>query len=87
MKVMSCNGIPSSYVPRKRFEFTIGQPEQLSSYRLEGKSTTHHFCTNCGSNIIVQNEEAGEVVVNVRAVDGVEVSKLRLTNLDGRNKL
>ncbi|GJE91496.1 GFA domain-containing protein [Phanerochaete sordida] len=93
-KVMSCNcticsqhGLLHIYVPESQFEFTAGQPEQLSSYQLLGKLTKHQFCPSCGSNIILRNEEEREVVVNVRAVDDVDVSKLDCIHFDGRNKL
>ncbi|KIP11271.1 hypothetical protein PHLGIDRAFT_18032 [Phlebiopsis gigantea 11061_1 CR5-6] len=90
MKVTTCNcsicnqhGLYNIYVPQSRFELTSGSEDEMSKYQLAGKPSTHRFCPNCGSNMIVRWGDL--VVVNVRAVDDIDVKGLDFFHLDGRN--
>jgi hypothetical protein len=76
-----------SYTLESCFAFTGGTFDELTAYQLPGHSTVHLFCATCGSNILVRNE--GEVVINVRAVDGIDVksASLNFTHFDGRNRI
>lgn len=46
----------------------------------------HYFCPTCGIEMfeIIEDQTIG---VNVRTVDGIELSKLKLRYEDGRNDL
>ena len=75
----------ASYTPEERFEFTTAKVEELAAYSVPDKPTTHYHCSVCGCALVVRG--GGDVAINVRAVDGIDICKLKYIGYDGRNLL
>jgi len=72
-------------VPQESFELLSGR-EELTTYRFNTGVARHHFCRHCGiHSFYVPRSDPDKIDVNVRCLDGVEPSRLRLTPFDGRH--
>jgi hypothetical protein len=93
--VISCNcsicskkGLLLSFVPAERFSLVAGESE-LVDYQFN-KHVIHHLsCARCGVESFARGEMPDGtpmVAINVRCLDGVEISELTLTPFDGRSR-
>lgn len=92
--VYACNcsicvkrGAVWAFVPTESFALRAGN-EALVDYQF-GKKVIHHlFCGQCGvgsfSRGLAPNGKE-MVAVNVRCLDGIDLSALKLTPVDGKN--
>jgi hypothetical protein len=78
-----------SFVPASAFTLTSGDDSALTEYRFNAKKIKHLFCPTCG----VQSYSRGAspdgtetVAINVRCLDGVDVSTLERIPYDGKNR-
>ena len=72
-------------VPRERFEILSGQ-EDLTTYEFNTRTAKHLFCRHCGiHSFYVPRSDPDKIDVNVRCLDGVDLSQLEITHFDGRN--
>ena len=71
------------YAPESKFRFVEGTREELSLYQFGKKTVRHYFCPACG--VAFLTAAFGHVVVNVRTVDGVDVTRLRIRHVDLAN--
>ena len=92
-KVYSCNcsicakrGALWAFVPPESFALRA-EAEALVDYQFNKKLIHHLFCGKCGVGSFSQGiAPSGKemVALNVRCLDGVDVSALTLTQVDGK---
>jgi hypothetical protein len=92
--VVSCNcsicqkrGALWTFVPAESFALRAGL-EDLRDYQFGKKRLHHLFCPQCGVGAFSRGtgpDGAEMVAVNVRCLDDVDVSALKLTHFDGRS--
>ena len=71
-------------LPRERFRLLAGE-EDLAVYRFGTMTAGHLFCRHCGvASFYVPRSHPDRIDVNVRCLDGVDVSALRIQPFDGR---
>lgn len=75
------------FVPRA--QFTLETPQDaLSTYRFNRHLIAHHFCSQCGCapfGFGKDREGADTVAVNIRCLEGVELSQIKRVPVDGRS--
>jgi len=72
-------------VPPQQFECTSGEAE-LSTYQFGSKTARHTFCRVCGVHpFYVPRSDPDKIDVNVRCLDGVDMTSLSPKPFDGRN--
>lgn len=92
-KVMTCNcsicskkGLLLTFVPAERFALRAGE---LTEYRFNKNAIRHLFCPRCGTQPFARGTAPGSesemIAVNVRCLDGVDVTTLSPTPFDGRS--
>jgi len=92
-QVMACNcsicsrkGSLLWFVPRSQLR--LRTPEaNLSTYTFNKHVIKHHFCPKCGIHPFGEGATpTGEAMaaINVRCLDGVDISSLPVTHYDGR---
>jgi hypothetical protein len=92
--VLQCNcshcsvkGFLLDFVPAAHFKILSGE-DNLTEYRFNKKVIAHRFCKTCGVQCfaLAKNEKGEDTVaVNVRTLEGVDVSKLSPTPFNGRD--
>jgi hypothetical protein len=92
--VMSCNcsicqkrGSLLTFVPAAQFRLRSGA-DSLADYQFNKKTIHHLFCKNCGVGSFARGtgpDGAEMIAVNVRCLDGIDVSALTITPFDGRS--
>jgi len=91
-KVSLCNcsmctkkGIIHLIVEPSEFELISGADE-LTSYRFNTGVAEHKFCRHCGiHSFYTPRSDPNKVSVNVRCLDGVDLSTLKPRLFDGKN--
>lgn len=72
-------------VPPERFRLIQGA-DALTTYRFNTGTARHTFCAICGIHpFYTPRSHPDHVDVNVRCIDGLDLSKVRLVPFDGRN--
>jgi len=72
-------------VPPQRFECISGESE-LTTYQFGTKTAKHTFCRMCGVHpFYVPRSDPDKIDVNVRCLDGVDVTRLKPKPFDGQN--
>jgi hypothetical protein len=83
--ICSKKGFLHLIVPVADFETIQGQ-EELTTYRFNTGVARHTFCRTCGIHpFYVPRSDPDKIDVNVRCLDGVDLSQLRPEPFDGRN--
>ena len=91
--VMSCNcsmcgrsGTLLSFVPATQFKLLSGE-DALTDYQFNRHVIHHLFCKVCGIKSFARGTgpKGPTVAVNVRCLDGIDVSKLSPKPFDGRS--
>ena len=78
-------GILHLIVPPEDFEVLQGR-EEMTTYRFNTGVAQHTFCRHCGiCPFYVPRSHPDMIDVNVRCLDGVDVSRLAPAPFDGRN--
>ena len=91
-RVVECNcsmcikkGILHLVVAQDAFELIAGR-EDLTTYRFNSGVARHTFCRHCGIHpFYVPRSDPDKIDVNVRCLEGVDLSKLEPELFDGRN--
>ncbi len=91
-RISQCNcsictkkGILHFIVPPERFELVSGK-EELTTYRFNTRVARHTFCRHCGIHpFYVPRSDPDKIDVNVRCLDGIDLSALRITTFDGQH--
>ncbi len=72
-------------MPPDRFELLSGA-DDLTTYQFNTKVARHTFCRHCGIHpFYVPRSDPDKIDVNVRCLDGVDLSALHARPFDGRN--
>jgi hypothetical protein len=73
------------FVAPENFHLLSGE-ESLATYTFNTGVARHLFCTRCGvGSYYVPRSNPDKIDVNVRCLDGVDISKLTIRQFDGRN--
>ena len=91
-RVSDCNcsictkkGFLHLIVPPERFELLSGK-DDLSSYRFNTGVAKHNFCRHCGIHpFYVPRSDPDKIDVNVRCLDGIDLSTITIHPFDGRH--
>ena len=93
--VISCNcsicskkGLLLTFAPVEKFSLVSGESD-LIDYQFNKHVVHHLFCARCGVESFARGQMPDGtpmVAVNVRCLDGVDVSELTLTPFDGRSR-
>jgi hypothetical protein len=72
-------------VAPEQFELISGT-EDLATYEFNTRIAKHRFCRHCGiHSFYVPRSDPDKIDVNVRCLDGVDITALRVTPFDGRH--
>ncbi len=95
-QVITCNCTHCSikslllvFVPIQDFRVLSGE-NHLSEYRFNQKVIAHLFCSTCGVEpYALGKDKMGEpmAAINVRTLDAVDISTLKMAPFDGRHLL
>ncbi|WP_445501588.1 GFA family protein [Microvirga sp. G4-2] len=93
-QVIECNcsicrkkGYLLTFVPREAV--TVSGEESLSTYTFNTHTIRHRFCADCGTATFGEGKQpTGEAMlaINVRCLDGVELSELKPIPFNGRDR-
>ncbi len=93
--VTACNcsictkkGLHFAFLAPKSFQLRAGD-ENLKEYLFNKHAIRHQLCIDCGVDVFARGSkpDGTEVVaLNVSCIDGVELAKLTMTPIDGRNR-
>ena len=93
--VMQCNcshcqrkGYLLWFVPRQNLVLTT-PPEDMRTYKFNRHVIDHHFCDVCGCAPFADGKDPkgnATAAVNVRCLEGIELSSITVTPYDGRGK-
>jgi len=82
--ICSRKGYLHLIVTPDRFRLISGETD-LSTYRFGTMTARHHFCRHCGvAAFYVPRSHPDRIDVNVRCLDGVDLTGLRAHPFDGR---
>jgi hypothetical protein len=72
-------------VPRDRFRL-LTPWEALVTYTFNTHTAKHHFCPRCGvASFYVARSDPDKIDVNLRCVEGIDLSTIAIERFDGRN--
>jgi hypothetical protein len=72
-------------VPPERFELLAGG-DAIATYQFGTMTARHQFCRHCGIHpFYVPRSDPDKIDVNVRCLEGVELSTLTIAPFDGRH--
>ena len=72
-------------VPPERFELIRGK-DDLTTYQFNTKTAKHTFCKVCGIHpFYVPRSDPDKIDVNVRCLNGIDLSSISVDAFDGRN--
>jgi hypothetical protein len=93
-KAISCNcsvcmkrGTLLDFAPETNFKLLSGEGD-LKEYLFNKKVIHHFFCQNCGILSFGKGtapDGTKVVAINVRCIDGIDLSKLKIHEYDGRS--
>jgi len=79
-------GYLNVYTLESMFTFTAGSADDLTTYEFASKKVKHRFCRICGTSIGPTMPARGMVIVNTRTIDGIDLEKLQLRPVNGRDR-
>jgi hypothetical protein len=93
-EVIECNcshcqikGLLLSFIPSGDFRITEGEGN-LTEYRFNTNKITHLFCRTCGVEAFAYGQDNSgnkTTALNVRSLDGIDLSAIKRMPFDGRN--
>lgn len=73
------------YVDPAQFRL-LTSPDAMETYRFNTGVARHHFCRVCGvAPFYLPRSDPDRIDVNVRCIENVDFSSLRVRSFDGRN--
>jgi len=81
-------GLHFTFLAPKSFQLRAGE-DNLREYLFNKHAIRHQLCIDCGVDVFARGSkpDGTEVVaVNVSCIDGIELAKLAMTPIDGRNR-
>ena len=92
--VTACNcsictkkGLHFTFLDPKSFQLRAGD-ENLKEYLFNKHAIHHQLCIDCGVDVFARGKKpdgADVVALNVSCIDGIELSKLTMTPMDGKS--
>ena len=92
--VTACNcsictkkGLHFAFLPPKSFQLRAGA-DSLKEYLFNKHVIRHQICVDCGVEVFANGKRrdgTDVIALNVSCIDGIELSKLTLTPIDGRS--
>jgi hypothetical protein len=76
------------FVPRAQLRLSTPE-EAMSTYRFGKQAISHRFCPTCGMHPFAEGADpAGNRIaaVNVRCLDGIDLSAIPVTQVNGRDR-
>lgn len=76
------------FVPRDRLRLLTPE-SRLATYTFGSHTVKHHFCPRCGIHPFGEGTDpAGntKAAVNARCLEGIDLTTLAITHLDGRSR-
>ena len=73
------------FVPRENLRLLTAVSD-LNTYTFNKHAIHHHFCSNCGISPFSESADSAakmSAMVNARCLDGVDLTKLEVTQYDG----
>lgn len=71
-------------------QLQVSNNQSIQSYSFAPHNRKHKFCPKCGSSILIEPndkiEDAGDTGINLRTVEGINLSKLKIIPYDGRSR-
>jgi hypothetical protein len=93
--VTACNcsictkkGLHFTFLAPESFQLRAGE-DNLKEYLFNKHAIRHQLCIDCGVDVFARGKKpdgAEVVAVNVSCIDGIELAKLQMTPIDGRNR-
>jgi len=93
--VMACNcsictkkGLHFAFLKPEHFQLRAGE-ENLKEYLFNKHAIHHQLCIDCGVEVFARGKKPDGtdiVALNVSCIDGIDLSKLTMTPIDGRNR-
>jgi hypothetical protein len=93
--VTACNcsictkkGLHFVFLAPNSFQLRAGE-ENLREYLFNKHAIRHQLCIDCGVDVFARGKrpDGTEVVaLNVSCIDGIDLSKIAMTSIDGRNR-
>ena len=93
--VTACNcsictkkGLHFAFLPPQSFQLRAGA-DALKDYLFNKRAIRHQLCIECGVDVFAQGEKPDGtqvIALNVATIDQIELSKLKMTPVDGRNR-
>jgi hypothetical protein len=93
--VTACNcsictkkGLHFAFLPPASFQLRAGN-DVLKEYLFNQRAIKHQLCADCGVDVFARGQKADGtdvIALNVSCIDGIELSKLAMTAVDGRNR-
>lgn len=90
-KVLQCNcshcekkGLLLDFVDKDKFKLLSGSENQ-SEYLFNKKAIRHLFCSTCGVQSFAEGVTFPKVAINVRCLDDVDISSLKLVPYNGKD--
>ena len=90
--VTACNcsictkkGLHFTFLDPKSFQLRAGD-ENLKEYLFNKHAIHHQLCVDCGVDVFARGKKpdgSDVVALNVSCIDGIELSKLKMTPMDG----
>ena len=72
-------------VARENFRL-LTPPDDLANYTFNTGVAQHHFCPRCGvASFYIPRSDPDKVDVNVRCLEGVDLTTLMIDRFDGQN--
>ncbi|MBA3820388.1 MAG: GFA family protein [Deltaproteobacteria bacterium] len=86
--ICSRSGTLLSFVPAAKFQLGRGE-DQLTDYQFNKRAIHHVFCKTCGIKAFARGtgpDGTEMVAINVRCLEGVELSQVPTQQIDGRSR-
>jgi hypothetical protein len=80
-------GLHFAFLDPKSFQLRAGE-ENLKEYLFNKHAIHHQLCVDCGVDVFARGKKpdgTDVVALNVSCIDGIELSKLKMTPMDGRS--
>ena len=72
-------------VPPEQFELLSGE-DAIETYQFNTGTARHMFCRHCGiHSFYVPRSDPDKIDVNVRCLDGIDLTSIDIKPFDGRN--
>lgn len=92
--VTACNcsictkkGLHFAFIPPQSFQLRAGE-DSLTEYLFNRRVIRHQMCRECGVEPFargVKPDGTAVIAINVSTIDNIELAKLTMTPVDGRN--